>query len=295
MALKIVSADEVIQIDFITLGIYALPGLGKTTLAFTSESPLLLDFDRGAHRAKNRKDSVSITTWSDVSEMTREDLAPYKTILVDTVGRCLDVLSADIIAKNPKHGNGGSLSLQGFGALKSRFTAWLKLMRTYGKDVVLISHMDEKMEGDILKERLDVQGGSKAEIYKSVDAMAKLYIDGKDRKLDFSPREGSLGKNPAQFDVLTVPSPTVDGKFLGNLLAQIKANINAQTAKQTALQQGVEGWRVKIEALDTQDGFNALLAEVVHEVPEVRGMLNAAAVAHGLVFDKKAAAFVEAQ
>src|SRR5215469_3387275 len=114
MPIRIIPASAPMTIDQVVLGIYSLPGIGKTTLGFTAEAPLLLDFDKGAHRARNRKDTVSITNWDEIASLTEDDLKPYKTIIVDTVGRALDVLSADIIKNNPKHGNGGALSLQGF-------------------------------------------------------------------------------------------------------------------------------------------------------------------------------------
>uniref|UniRef100_UPI001589DC4D ATP-binding protein n=1 Tax=Brucella pseudintermedia TaxID=370111 RepID=UPI001589DC4D len=139
-------------------------------------APLLLDFDNGSYRSANRRDAVIISNWSDVASISAEDLAPFKTVIMDTAGRALDALTADIIRANPKHGRGGSLSLQGYGELKSRFIAFLKLLNSFGKDVVLIAHMDEQRNGDDIIERLDVQGGSKGEIYKAADAMGRLVL-----------------------------------------------------------------------------------------------------------------------
>ena len=289
--LKIVKATDVITIDRIAVGIYALPGIGKSTLAFTANKPLLLDFDRGSHRAKNRKDTVPIASWDDVAQMTREDLDPFETLIVDTVGRQLDFLSADIVSKNPKHGNAGNLSLQGYGVLKGRFTAWLNLMKTYGKDIVLVAHMDEKMEGDITKERIDVQGGSKSEIYKSLDAFGKLYIDGKSRKLDFSPREGSLGKNPAQMEILTVPDYQQNGHFLGDVIADIKKSINALSEDQQKAFGAVETWRTTVGEAKTPKEFNKLIDEA-KESPVKKRILWDAANAANLAFDKDNGLFI---
>ena len=83
MALKIVRAADPIKVERLNVCLYAPPGVGKTSLAFTAEAPLLLDFDQGAHRAANRKDSVRVTSWSDVADLTPDDLAPYKTLIVD--------------------------------------------------------------------------------------------------------------------------------------------------------------------------------------------------------------------
>ena len=55
MALRITKSSEVIRVERLNTCLYSQPGSGKTTLAFSSESPLLLDFDKGAHRAANRK------------------------------------------------------------------------------------------------------------------------------------------------------------------------------------------------------------------------------------------------
>src|SRR3974390_2839630 len=104
--LKITRADKPITIEQLVLLIYALPGIGKSTLACTADAPLLYDFDNGAYRAKNRKDVVQIESWDDVANQTREDLEPYQTLIVDTSGRCLDVLTADIIQQSPKNDRG---------------------------------------------------------------------------------------------------------------------------------------------------------------------------------------------
>ena len=118
MALRITKATEPLFVDRINLCIYGAPGIGKTSLGFTAENPLLLDADEGAYRAANRKDSVVVKKWADMASIQKSDLDPYSTVIVDTAGRTLDKLSADIIEGNPKMGRGGALTLQGFGELK---------------------------------------------------------------------------------------------------------------------------------------------------------------------------------
>lgn len=96
MALRITRAADPIKVERINMVIYAAPGLGKTSLAFTADAPLLLDFDRGSYRAANRQDVVQVESWADVAGMTGDDLAPFKTVIVDTAGRALDTLAVDI-------------------------------------------------------------------------------------------------------------------------------------------------------------------------------------------------------
>ncbi|WP_103035277.1 ATP-binding protein [Castellaniella caeni] len=289
MGLKITKSSDPIKVDRLTICLYGQPGVGKTSLAYTSDSPLLLDFDGGAYRAANRRDTVQVHRWADVTEITADDLAPYKTVIVDTAGRALDQLGADIIRRNAKMGRGGALTLQGYGALKAEFIAWLKLVNSFGKDVILIAHMDEQRNGDEVLERLDVQGGSKNEIYKAADAMGRIFIRGNKRELDFTPRENSFGKNPGQLDVLTVPVD--DAGFMAGVVGQIKERLNALTEEQREAQAVIESWRERIETMADVDAFNAALGDV-RQAPKVcQAMFSQAAKGHGFEFDKAVGAY----
>ncbi len=80
MALKIIRATDAVKVTILKVLLYGQPGLGKTSLAFTCNAPLCLDFDKGAYRSKQRKDALDIGTWSDVVELmkTPAALAPYQ-------------------------------------------------------------------------------------------------------------------------------------------------------------------------------------------------------------------------
>lgn len=297
MTLKIIREDEPMKIDQIVMAIYSNPGLGKTTLGFSSHNPLLFDFDKGAYRAANRKDSVPVGSWADVTNVTADDMKTYSTIIVDTAGRALDSLTADIIRRNPKMGYGGALTLQGYGALKAEFTAWLKMLRTLGKDVVLIAHSSEDKNGDELIERLDIQGGSKGEIYKSSDAMGRLSLLNGKRILNFSPTDTSFGKNPANIDPMVVPDITSDPQFLGTIIDTIKERINALTESQKKRQSQIADWVSIFDEAKSADDFNSLV-EKMDDVDKsiektVKGALHKAATANGLKFDKSKSKYTE--
>lgn len=289
MALRIVKASDPVKVKQLNLCIYAGPGVGKTTMSFTADDPLLLDFDRGVHRAKNRKDSVPIESWADVNDLTEEALAPYKSIIVDTAGRALDKITADIIKADAKAGRrDGSLTLQGYGTLKTRFSAWLKQLNTFSKDVILIAHMDEQRSGDDVIERLDVQGGSKGEIYKSVDAMGRIFVKGKERVIDFSPRENAFGKNPCGLDVISFPDPDKEPRFLGKLLATMKEKLNQAADAQMQEQNIIEEWRDHLQSLTTVEEVNSLLPEMSKRSVGVKAALANRAKELGFTFNMKA-------
>lgn len=299
MPLKITKATDPIEVKTITACIYAIPGIGKSTLGFTAQKPLLLDFDHGSYRAKNRGDTVQIDSWADVAAITADDLKPYSTLVIDTAGRALDELSMTIIRENPKMGRGGALTLQGFGELKSRFTGWLKLMRSFGLDVVLVVHADEQRKGDELIERLDIQGGSKNEIYKSSDVMGRICWQEGKRFLNFSPTDTAFGKNPAQLPPLEVPHYSTEPTFLGDVLGKIKASLNEQSALQQAAASILADWTAEIENAQNAEDFNRLVPLAQQSDQSVRDnvkrLLTARAKKKGLVWDRKTNVFVPSQ
>lgn len=298
MALRITRASDPLTVDQLVVCIYAPPGLGKSTLGFSAHKPLMLDFDKGAHRAANRKDSVQVNDWQDVTDISADDLADFDTVVIDTAGRALDLLSADIIRRNPKQGRGGALTLQGYGALKSEFTSWLKHIRTMGKDVVLIAHSSEDKSGDDLIERIDMQGGSKGEVYKVADAMGRLsMVPGKKFPvLNFSPSDAAFGKNPGQLDPINVPDISTDPEFLGCVIDQIKARLNRLNDEQREQMAAIQEWLDKIADANGVDEINALVEEckaLPSAISEtVKGALHRHATKSDLEFDKKAGGYI---
>jgi hypothetical protein len=265
MALRITRATDPITVERLVQCIYAPPGIGKTSIAFTSHKPLLLDFDGGVHRAVFRLDTVKVEAWDDVAEISEDDLRSYRTLIFDTAGRALDVLSMDIIKKNPKMGrSGGALTLQGFGELKARFIGFTRMIRSFGLDIVLLAHSDEQKNGDDLIERIDVQGGSKNEIYKVADMMGRLYIRNGKRYLNFNPSETAYGKNPGQLSEVEIPDlRRADNRnFLGELSDKVKAELNKMTAEQQENATVLAEWQIKFDSANTPDEYNALIDQM---------------------------------
>lgn len=263
MSIAITKQDDTITVDTITMLIYGSPGCWKTSLGCTTDRPLVLDFDGGIYRTPFRKDSVRIATWDDILGLTADDLAPYQTVVVDTVGRLLDALALYIIQQNPKLGRGtGALTLQGFGELKATYAAWLKALLSYGKDVLLIAHDREDKDNDSIIVRPDIQGGSYGEVFKRADAIGYMYRAAKGVTLDFNPSDRWVGKNAGQLAAQLVPNFASVADYGAGLIRDIKATLNRMSQDNRQALDAVAQWKAKCEEATDAAAVNALVAAV---------------------------------
>ncbi len=249
MALNIVTAAQPMRIENLIVFIYGDPGIGKTSLAFSAKKPILFDFDRGAHRAgKFRKDTVPVSCWADVATISKEDLEGYDTIVIDTAGRMLDVIISDLVKdqKNCRK-NSKELAIQGYGALNKRFSSWLNLIRSFGKDVVLLAHAAEDKKGEELIIRPDMVGGSKKEAYKVADMMGYMTttqgVEGAETSLNFSPSTSHHAKDSGAIGNIILQDLDKNPHALADIIAQAKEHINHLSEAQASAQLELEAYR----------------------------------------------------
>lgn len=292
--INVTKATDSIEVKTLCLTVYSQPGLGKSSLAFSASRPLLLDFDNGAHRAANRGDVVRITEWSEVAGIKADDVKDYDTIIIDTAGKALDVLAQDVIKSDSRLAYGGALNQQGWGKLGVRFSAFLRLIRGFGKDVVLIAHMDEQKDGDAIKERLKVPGGSKDVILTDSDVIARISIFNKERHLVFSPTETSFGKDPAQLVSMPIPDVKSDGfkTCLADVISAVKDKLNAISDAQLAHKTEVAWFEQTLPNIKTPDDLNLLLGRAKQAGKDVQRMVVARAADLQLEYDPATAGYV---
>lgn len=265
MAIKIIKSTDKIIINTLVMVIYGQPGVGKSSFGFTAENPLLLDFDKGAYRSKQRKDTLDISSWKDIIELMRtpEVMADYKTIVVDTTGRCLDFLTQYIIAESPKFGNkNGNLTMQGWGELKILFTQWLKQLRMLGKDIILVAHEREDKEGDNTRKRPDMQGGSYAELLKVADLIGYLSMENNRETINFTPCDAFYAKNAANIQTQHIPNYNDVPNFAAKLLSFAKAQLSNMSEDSTKVSSAVVEWTDTIEGMTTVDEINHIYKDI---------------------------------
>lgn len=296
--MKIIKATEPIPVEHPVFMMFGQPGICKSSLAYSMRDSLLLDFDGGSHRAANRTDTVPIGTWADVEDLlkNRAALEPYASIIVDTVGRSLDILTADICASDPKKSRGGGeLNQQGWGVLKTRFRAFVNAVKGLRKDLLLVAHDKEEKDGDTRIVRPDIVGGSYGEVMKSADFVGYLYMAGKDRILDFNPTDRWIGKNPAQWAPFTVPPVGKATDFFAELYARGRNALGQISEASALVAQAVIEFRAKAAAFTTADQFNDAIAICKGAsavlAPQFTKILLDAAAVRGVPFDKTAKRF----
>ena len=270
--------------------LYGVPSAGKTTLALSAPKPALLDFDGGVRRTgdfRHGKAVLPIKDWADVSGLEPKDVEPYRTVVVDTVGTCLDKLSLDIIRSDPKCGSAGSLNLKGYGVLKGRFNRWLAMLKQLNKHIVLIAHLEEQIQGEEVHRRIVAPGSSKQLIYQEADIMGQLFIerDGK-RRLSFNPTYTSFGKNIGLRDYTIAPP--------GEAKDQMESIFNDAEKAMSAPRESPDDVRIRM-AGSSVDDFNKEAARMTKENAPgpYKKALMAQAEREGFEFDKAKKQFVK--
>jgi hypothetical protein len=301
MAAHLIQPTESMDVTSVAMLIFGPPGGWKTSIANTADNPLTLDFDCGAHRSAFRKDVLRFDSWADVGE-AQQHIATHQTIVMDTLGRCLDMLSADVISASSKNGTShGGLSISGWGVLGNRFAQWINQMRLMGKDLVMVCHEKEERDGDNRYFRPDMPGKmSYTEVMKFTDLVGRLSIENGKRVLNFNPTDSSIGKNAAGWQSMIVPDLKASPSFLADLLTDAKKIIGRTSEASAAVAKTVDEWQQRLGKLEGIGSLNQLLPEVKGLEPKaVRIQVWAAVLAFAesqeLVFDKASSKFVAAQ
>ncbi len=263
---KLLKATDPITPKSLIVLLYGQPGTGKTTLALTAETPLLIDADRGAHRAGIRGNSIPVESWQDFVDLLdssklddelNQVLSISKTIIIDTIGKLQDFQSDAIIKSDFKMANkAGSLTLQGYGAMNSGFKQFLSRLRLMNKDIIIIAHEKEDKDGDNIILRPDIMGGSYGNVMKELDLAGRFYIENGKRVINFNPTDRSVGKNCAELPIMTDPK-------MSDILTLTKNHIIQVNENQAALLTSIAEMRTKLDQTKDDVELNTIVAEIM--------------------------------
>lgn len=281
--------------------IYGQPGIGKSTLSLSAPHPVCIDADRGMMRVEPqlRAPSLQVKSYQEILNLLNSDeIAPFETLVFDTIGEVLTFMEPYLIAQNPKNAKtNGSLSLQGYGERKKEFKDLLKRIQAKGKSVLFVAHEKEEKDGENKIIRPDIGGSSGADIIKLLDFVGYMEAKGSKRTISFYPTEKYYAKNSLRLDdVIEVPDTSNGNTFIAERIVKVTSErLNQQAELREKYNKIIESAEATIKK--NGDKFNATIdafkefETVWDSKKRIFSMLNESAKAAGYHFNKETSLF----
>lgn len=255
--------------------VYGQPGIGKTTFGVSAPTAVLFDFDGGVQRINgaHQVPTLQPTSWEDTNTALQEiqsEMPEIQTIVIDTVGKMLDFMSAYIIKNDSKMAmRDGSLSLKGYGVRKTMFVNFIKQLAIMGKNVVFIAHEREERRGEQTFKRPEIGGSSANDLIKELDLVGYMYAVGKERIITFDPAEYYYAKNTCNLAPAIKLPVVVDetGKggrnnALANIVAQYKTAQEKRQEQTAEYEQLLDLITETVSYATDADSLNEVMAKV---------------------------------
>ena len=247
------------------------PGIGKSTLALSAPNPLHIDVDFGIDRIepRYRKPYIQPQSYDEILEdLTPINLQDFDTLVFDTGGKLISLMSLWAIKKNPKYGQcDGSLSLKGYGFVGKEFVRLMDYcFYELQKNIVIVFHATEEKDGDNTRLRIKVEGQTKNNVWEPMDLGGFVEIYGNDRTIGFSNCERYFAKGTRGISgIRKIPAlgPTSPNDFLTKLFEEYNARATAEVEKNAADQAAYEAAMVEgseiIAGITDADSANAAM------------------------------------
>lgn len=286
--------------------IYGSPGVGKTTLALSAPSPILIDFDRGVSRvrAQHRKATIVCSTYEEVLRDVRSpEMAEYETIVIDTGGSFVTFLKDWAFRTQPgcKTKGGDFNSIKGFGFVKSEFNAFTEEIKTtLNKNVIYVFHSQEQADKDgNPTQRLLCEGSVRNTVWNPCDFGGYVQIINGKRYICFSPEQEYFAKGchgitgKLEIPELTATAPN---DIMTQLFDWAKRNIAAEAEIYAPQRETYEAAMVQgkalIESICDAESANAVMEpfkaieHALTSAKELNALWNKRVKACNLFFDK---------
>lgn len=280
------------------------PGIGKSTLALSAPTPLHIDVDFGIDRIepRYRKPYIQPKSYDEILEdLTPINLQDFDTLVFDTGGKLISLMSQWAIKKDVKYGQrDGSLSLKGYGFIGREFQRLMDYcFYELDKHIVVVFHAIEEKDGDNTRLRIKVEGQTKNNVWEPMDLGGFVEIQGNNRTIGFSNCERYFAKGTRGIHgVWQVPElgPDKPNDFLTRLFAQYNALSAAEVAQNAEEQEAYEAAMAKgreiVAGITDADSANAAMSKIkavnhaLTSKKEVNAAFNAKIKELGLFYDK---------
>ena len=219
-------SNELVIPQTVKMMIYGQAGMGKTTVALSAPQPLLLDFDNGVKRVNlahlENVDIVQVENWKEIQQLLQQDqadLAPYQTIVVDTIGKMMDYIITHCCGTRQPQ-------IKDWGRINQEFTWFTRALSSLNKHIVFVAHRDSRKEGDETVFIPSLREKSYNSIVTELDLLGYLEMKSErgvqSRTITFDPTSRNDGKNTCNLpSVMQVPTilnakaePTAPNSFI---------------------------------------------------------------------------------
>lgn len=289
--MKIIKATDPVQINGVKVLLYGEAGKGKTSLAFTTRNPILIDFDKGLGRALNhvRSDAFEPRNWEDFTDaINSAEIDSYDTIIIDTAGGMYQY-AMDSLKKT-------TLSIKDYGVINSKIYPALAKLQLKGKNIVFIAHPKQETEGE--KRFIPNIGGAvTGKILASCDLVGYVGYDGDAGKLyvNFGNSAFHLGKDCGQIGKVYLPDYVSEPLFLQTIIDKTKAQMQGTGAVYgllSAFQELCENATTAGELNEAVTIFQSYGLQSEAQKNPFREFISKAAIRLNLTFDKEKKAYV---
>jgi len=287
------------------------PGIGKTTLALSAPRPLHIDCDFGLDRveARYRVPFIQPQSYDELlADLVPENLGDFETLVFDTGGQLLTLMSLWAMKKDPKYGQrDGTLSLRGYGFVGKEF---MRLMDycfyELKKHIVMVFHAVEEKDGDNTRLRIKVEGQTKNNVWEPMDLGGFMEMHGNDRVIGFSNCERYFAKGTRGIKgVMKVPElgPDKPNDFVARLFDlynkqaadEVRMAEEQKEAYEAVMEKG-QAIIAKIEDANTANQAVEEMKQLEHVLTshqELAYLFSQKVAELNLVLDKKTKQYVE--
>lgn len=290
--------------------LYGQAGFGKTTVALSAPSPLLLDFDNGVKRVNDSHlqgvDIVQVTSWNDMKELMNENLSAYQSIVVDTIGKMMDfIISYKCGTRQPQ--------IRDWGGINQEFSWFVRCPSDLNKNIIFVAHRDTRKEGDDTVFVPALREKSYNSIVTELDLLGYMEMRNGNgrvkRTITFDPTNRNDGKNTCNLpSVMEVPTiidaqgrPTAKNDFITTrIIAPYLTMLQSKKAEQEAYNKvmaDITGCLELVADAASANDFIAHIDDFNHvgsSKMKASMMLAAKAKELGLIFNKETKTYSDA-
>lgn len=206
----------------IVMIVYGKGGVGKTTFGATAPNSLILDFENGTKYLGSRGLNTNVIRFN--KWITKEEkkqlvsiIKDYDSIVLDPLGEAMEKLIESVEITGKKFRNfDGSLTLAGWGEVKAQMRSFLKFLRDTGKNIIIVSHVNEMQTDEGLTHRIQVATKLSDEIPNMVDIISYMTARKNGDELErllYTPQQGGSfdSKDRTSKVPMTVSVSEMDG------------------------------------------------------------------------------------